>query len=282
MNYEILNILEPAMPTWPAQEARIKQNHGKLITLAPDPGLLQKSAQTDVEVINIVDYVTKRTINPETSMFFNQAPVVDGAEIFMNADGSIDVIKDGNKIGAVYNYYNSRRLVNNVTYYNRDGSLDFLEEYAYDGKLFSRIFYADNEVQQIVFYNDDESPVLTYYFYEHEMNLITVEDPKTHLIIEDYDNTADFLATKVAEITNAKDQVGIIYMGIELTVLSQTKSDNTLYLVEDPLDENGQVRGNLAEILNNQLPYVQHVVVNQAQAEELKESGAPTDKLVAE
>lgn len=280
MDYEILNMLNLSSATWPEQQERMLRSDATLITLAPDPGILQKQKMTDVKILNIVDYVTGRTTNPETFMFFNQAPVVDGAEILMVKHGKIDVIKDGFRIGEVHTYLNSRRLVNNVTYFNLDGSKAMVEEYAFDGKLFSRLYYNDNQVQQIIFYNDNQDAVLTYYFYEGVINFVTVEDPKTHQIIERFDTLADFLANKVAEITKSKDQVGIIYLGIELTSLTFSQSNNTLYLVESPLDNDGNIRTNLNLILENKIKFIQHVVIKRDDAKLIELAGGKTDKLI--
>lgn len=280
MNYEVINVLHPEASVFKAQKERLERKKSTLITLAPDPETSRKQQQAGLKTINIVNYVTGLTADPNTFMFFNQAPVVDGAEIFMNQAREIDIIKDGQRIGAVRTYNNSRRLVNSVTYFNQDGSKDFVEEYAYDGKLFSRLYYDDGKVQQILFYNDDQNVVLTYYFYEQQVNLVTVEDPRVHKVIEKYNNLNEFLTAKVAEIVTVNDQVGILYLGVELSVLSQTESVNTLYPGESPLDENGQVRGNLHAILNNQIQYVQHVVVDQTAAAELKAAGEPMDKLI--
>lgn len=280
MNYEILNTFNSDAPTWPNQKERLQRQNGKLITLAPDPGTLQKQQQADVEIINVVNYVTGLTADPNTFMFFNQAPVVDGAEIFMNQAWQIDVIKDGQRIGLIRTYENSRRLVKDITYYYPDGKRDFIEEYAYDGKLFSRLYYDDDQVQQILFYNDDQEVVLSYYFYNGQINLITVEDPKTHQVTEKYGSLVEFLTAKISEIVKSEDSVGILYLGIELNVLSQTQSTNTLYPGESPLDENGQVRGNLRMILEDQIKYVQHVVMDQASKEELEAVDVPTNKII--
>ncbi|PWF99918.1 hypothetical protein [Levilactobacillus bambusae] len=282
MNYEVLNVLHPDTTDWTAQKARLQRINGTLLTLAPDPGLLQKQIQEQINVVNVVDYVTNRTYNPDQFLFFDQIPTVAGAEIFMAKSGQINLIHDGYPIGTVRLYPNTRRLVNNITYLNLDGTRDFIEEYAFDGKLFSRIDYDDNHVQRIQFYNDDQVVVLTYYFYNGQMNLITVEDPASHRILERYDSTGAFLAAKVGEIIQADDAAVISYLGLELTALSQTQSDNTLALIESPLDEQGEVRGNLKAILDNRLPYVQHVALPQKLADQLLKAHQPMTKILIE
>lgn len=281
MNYEITNILKTNAPDWNAQKDRLQRSNGTLITLAPDPATFRYQQEIYPNIINIVDYVTKRTYHPERFLFFNQVATVDGAEIFMNGDFSIDLKQDGQRIGTMKLYPNTRRYVHNITYLNSDGTRDFLEEYTFDGNLFSRIFYHDNKTQQILFYNEDGDVVLTYYFYNGIINLITVENPQTHQIIEQYNNTGAFLATKAAEIITKKDKVGISYLGIELTALSQTKSENILYMQESAFDNKGQVRGNLQSIFNDERSYIKYVILTLEDAQRLEKMGIKSNKVIA-
>ncbi|KRN27695.1 hypothetical protein IV38_GL001908 [Lactobacillus selangorensis] len=281
MNYEIMNVLKPDAADWKEQKERMNRNHTRLITLAPDPTTPKFAKDDYPRIVNIVDYVTGRTYDPNGFLFFDQVQTVDGAEIFMNQDFSIDIKADGNRIGTMRLYPNTRRFVNNITYLNQDGTRDFIEEYAYDGKLFSRIFYDKEQVQEILFFNDEREVVLTYYFYNGQMNYITVQDPKTRVIKERYNNLGNFLATKVAEIVRPEDKAAIYYLGIELTALSYTKSKNTLFMSESALDDSGQVRGNLMSILDDKLPFIQKVVLTLKDAEDLKRLGIESDKIVA-
>lgn len=69
----------------------------------------------------------------------------------MNEDRTISLITDGDEIGKVSLYPMTRRHVKEVRYFYPDGTIDFIEEYAADGKLFSTIYYCNDQVQEIAF-----------------------------------------------------------------------------------------------------------------------------------
>ena len=101
--------------------------------------------------INILDQVTQRSHDPETFLFFNQVPTAYCTEVYMNEDRTISLITDGDEIGKVSLYPMTRRHVKEVRYFYPDGTIDFIEEYAADGKLFSTIYYCNDQVQEIAF-----------------------------------------------------------------------------------------------------------------------------------
>lgn len=104
-----------------------------------------------VQGINILDQVTQRSHDPETFLFFNQVPTAYCTEVYMNEDRTISLITDGDEIGKVSLYPMTRRHVKEVRYFYPDGTIDFIEEYAADGKLFSTIYYCNDQVQEIAF-----------------------------------------------------------------------------------------------------------------------------------
>lgn len=94
-----------------------------------------------------------------------------------------------------------------------------------------------------------------------------------------YDNNLEFYQDQLAKLVGPKDTIGINYMGIELLALKNTKSKNTLYLNEDPIDESGHIKGNLYQILINEIDYVQHVVLTEDMANKIPKD-VPHDKLI--
>ena len=52
-------------------------------------------------------------------------------------------------------------------------------------------------------------------------------------------------------------------MGLELFALATSNSRNTLYLEESPLDGKGISKGNLMSILDDHIPYIHRVEVDQ-------------------
>lgn len=262
MDYELVNVLRPNTDNWKIQKARAIKNGSTLITLAPDPSFFRKKETEYANAINIIDVVTKRTYDENSSLFFDKVRTVDGAEIFMNKGGLISIIKNGEEIGKLRYYSGTRRLVQDVTYFNRDGSKDYIEEYAFDGKKYSNIFYFRNQVQQIEFFDDQENVPLRFYFYGGAINFITIENPNTHMVEKKYDSMAEFMADQVSQIVEINDRVGISYMGIELDALSKTESKNTLYLDESAY-ESGVMKGNLQMIIDNQIQYVNRVEVSE-------------------
>ncbi|MDC9192465.1 hypothetical protein PSL54_18370, partial [Clostridioides difficile] len=62
----------------------------------------------------------------------------------MNRDGVITIVKDGVVIGEMRVFPRTRRLVQDIKFLNVDGSRDMIEEYTFDGKPFSNIFYYDD------------------------------------------------------------------------------------------------------------------------------------------
>lgn len=277
MNYEITNVLKPETDNWQHQKKRLEQNGGQVITLAPDPNFYAKIQQAGVDGINVIDYVTQRTYDADSNLFFNRIPTVDGSEIFMNSDGSISIISDGEEIGSVQLYNGTRRLVQSVTYYNADKSRNFVEEYTSDGQLFSRLAYRDDEVFHIAFFNNQNQVALRFYRYEGQINLITVMDPESQKVIASYNNLVDFYRYEVGEIVTDDDQVGISYLGIELQVLAATQSTNTLYLEESPVDDNGLLRGNLQGIIDGQIDTVQRIAVTDEAYDLLSTIPIPVD-----
>ncbi|WP_128524403.1 hypothetical protein [Lacticaseibacillus paracasei] len=61
--------------------------------------------------------------------------------------------------------------------------------------------------------------------------------------------------------------------------LLKTQSHNVLQLVEEPLDDNHELRGNLRAILVNDVPYVQEVRMSLAAFQELGSTDAPMRKV---
>lgn len=279
MNYELVSVIRPEDNIWAEQRKRLKDNNGQVISVSPSPNFNQLKKREGVEGINVLDYVTKRTHDSEKFLFFNQVPTATSAEIFMNEDRSISLINDGDEIGRVSLYPGTRRHVREVTYLNTDQSTDFIEEYADDGALFSNIFFHDGKIQEIDFYNDSQIPVLTYFFYEGQINFVTIRDTKTFGIKKSFANTFEFISEQVAKIAKKKDTISISYMGLELFALSKSKSHNILYLEESPLDENEDIKGNLLGILKDSINYVHEVKMKQGYFNELKNKQVPLDKV---
>ncbi|CAH0418972.1 hypothetical protein [Periweissella ghanensis] len=281
MNYELLNIINTGDKIWAASKARVEKNQGTVVMLAPSPALGKIAEQENVKITSLIDQLTGRLAykSSKEGYFFNDFPTVDLAEITMNRDGSISIINDGLTIGEVYTYPNSRRIVKEVRYLNTKGELDYIEEYASDGFLFSNLFYTRNEVQEIDFYDENQFAAVRYFFYQGNLNYIRVYDVKTKQLVATYDNNLEFYQDQLAKLVGPKDTIGINYMGIELLALKNTKSKNTLYLNEDPIDESGHIKGNLYQILTNEIDYVQHVVLTEDMANKIPKD-VPHDKLI--
>lgn len=280
MNYELVNNITPGSDVWEKVKQNIAKDDATVITLTAAPrffGLLQDEG---VKGINVLDHVTKRSYVPDQYRFFNDVPVPTWAKIDMNQDGSILVSDQGDVIAREYLFGNTRRAVQDVRYNNPDGTLDYIEEYAFDGTVFSNLFYADNQLQEIVFYNSDVQPVVRYYFYEGVINFVTIEDPKTHAVLKDYENLDAFLVDQVAQLVTEDDTVVFHYMGVEMNSLREAKSHNVLEMAESVLDENGNVRGNLDLILQGQLDYIDEVRVDSQDYHDLEQSGVPMDRVV--
>jgi hypothetical protein len=278
MNYELVSVLRTDTSNWEHQKERALKNNSRLITLSPDPYFLNKRENEYHNMINVVDFVTERTYDPQRTLFFNQVPAASGAQIFMNADGVISIIKNGERIGKMRTFPGTRRLVQDVTYFNNDGTRDLVEEYTYDGQLYSNLFYYENQVQEIAFFDNDQNVRLRFHFYEGAINFVTIEDPVTHQVTEKYDNMVQFQTAQVAKIIQPEDTVGISYLGIELDALAETKSDNTLYLDESAFDGD-QLKGNLRLILDNQIRYVQHVEVSSEDYLKMTQTGVDITKI---
>lgn len=278
MNYELVSALRPGMDNWESQKERAEKNHSTLITLFPEPLYVRLKKEEYPKIVNIVDYVTKRTYDENSSLFFDKVDTVEGVEIIMNRDGVITLVKEGAVIGEMRVFPRSRRLVQDIKFFNADGSRDMVEEYTFDGKLFSNIFYFKDNVQEIDFFDDNRDVRLRFFFYEGAMNLITVENPKTRKIIEQYDNMSQFQAAQVAKIVKPGDKVGITYLGIELDALKDTQSENTLYL-EEPAFDGDQLKGNLKLIMEDEIDYVQHVVVSSEDYQKMLDLGLDVSKV---
>lgn len=278
MNYELVSVLRVETDNWKQQKQRAINNNSKVITLLPDPFFTRYKKEEYENMMNIVDYVTRRTYDEKNSLFFDKVPMIDGAEIFMNADGIISIIKNGVRIGEMRTFPQSRRLVQDVTYFNDDGTKDMVEEYTFDGSIFSNIYYYEDRVQEIDFTNNDGQVCLRFYFYEGEMNLITVVDPTTNVALESYDNMIQFQKAQLQKIVGPEDQINISYLGMELDVLEKTKSKNTLYLEESAFD-GSKVKGNLKLIMDDQIQYVQQAVVKHEDYDQMVDQGLNVSKV---
>lgn len=278
MNYELVSVLRVETDNWKQQKQRAINNNSKVITLLTDPFFTRYKKEEYENMMNIVDYVTKRTYDEKNSLFFDKVPMIDGAEIFMNADGIISIIKNGVRIGEMRTFPQSRRLVQDVTYFNDDGTKDMVEEYTFDGSIFSNIYYYEDRVQEIDFTNNDGQVCLRFYFYEGEMNLITVVDPTTNAVLESYDNMIQFQKAQLQKIVGPEDQINISYLGMELDVLEKTKSKNTLYLEESAFD-GSKVKGNLKLIMDDQIQYVQQAVVKHEDYDQMVDQGLNVSKV---
>jgi hypothetical protein len=278
MNYELVSVLRVETDNWKQQKQRAINNNSKVITLLPGPFFTRYKKEEYENMMNIVDYVTKRTYDEKNSLFFDKVPMIDGAEIFMNADGIISIIKNGVRIGEMRTFPQSRRLVQDVTYFNDDGTKDMVEEYTFDGSIFSNIYYYEDRVQEIDFTNNDGQVCLRFYFYEGEMNLITVVDPTTNAVLESYDNMIQFQKAQLQKIVGPEDQINISYLGMELDVLEKTKSKNTLYLEESAFD-GSTVKGNLKLIMDDQIQYVQQAVVKHEDYDQMVDQGLNVSKV---
>ncbi|MCM0599491.1 hypothetical protein [Periweissella fabalis] len=281
MNYELLNIINTGDKIWATSKVRMEKNQGTVVMLAPSPTLGKIVEQENIKITSLIDQLTERLEykSSKEGFFFNNFPTVDLAEITMNRDGSISIINDGLTIGEVYTYPNSRRIVKEVRYLNTKGELDYIEEYASDGFLFSNLFYTRNEIQEIDFYDENQFAAVRYFFYQGNLNYIRVYDVKTKQLVATYENNAEFYQDQLAKLVGPKDTIGINYMGIELLALKKTNSQNTLYLNEDPIDESGHIKGNLYQIFTNEIEYVQHVVLSEEMANKIPQD-VPHDKLI--
>ncbi|MCR1862040.1 hypothetical protein [Pediococcus pentosaceus] len=169
-------------------------------------------------------------------------------------------------------------MVQDVTYFNDDGTKDMVEEYTFDGSIFSNIYYYEDRVQEIDFTNNDGQVCLRFYFYEGEMNLITVVDPTTNAVLESYDNMIQFQKAQLQKIVGPEDQINISYLGMELDVLEKTKPKNTLYLEESAFD-GSKVKGNLKLIMDDQIQYVQQAVVKHEDYDQMVDQGLNVSKV---
>ncbi|USS87762.1 hypothetical protein M3M39_06575 [Fructilactobacillus hinvesii] len=264
---------------WQRIKAESPDQQPNVISLVSAPIIGKYFGESDVNGVNVLDRLTHRKYHLGSYRFFNDVPVPTWDKIFVNRDGSISIYHHGSEIGKEFLYPNTRRAAQDVRYTNPDGTLDYIEEYAYDGTIFSNLFYAENEMLEMVFYDQQYRPVVRYYLYQGVINLITVEDPVTHKIKQRYNTLNEFYNAQVRSIVSEKDKVIINYMGVELMVLNGTKSHNVLRLVESPLDDQKNIRGNLRDILTDVISSIQTVEVNRADYDIIKGFDVPLDKI---
>lgn len=259
MNYELVTVINPGNAVWQASKQRIHDNNGQVLSILPSPDFAKLRQDERVAGFNLFDRLTKRTYDLTQFMFFNQAPVPSLAEIFMNEDFSISIIHEGEEIGTMNLFPNTRRLVQNIQYLHSNGEKDFVEEYTIDGKLFSEIFYFNNLPQEIHFYNDKRVPIISYYFYEGQLSDVTLNDEQTGEMIASFKSLDEFIAEQLSKIITINDRVTISYLGMELFALAKTTSYNVVHLTESPLDDAGNVKGNLLYVLGADVRYIHEV-----------------------
>lgn len=279
MKYELVNQIDPNSEAWRKIQARARKEHKHVIGLAAAQNFGQVMQAAKLQGETVVDFVCRRRFDPKGYRFFNDVPVPTGDKVQMYGNGSVFIEHGADPIAREFLFPNTRRAVQDIRYTNPDGTLDYIQEFAADGALYSNVFYYHDDLQEIDFYNMDEQVVLRYFFYEGNMNLITIEDPITHTVTERFNNMADFLIAQVAKMVKAGDVVTISYMGIEMEALSQTTSHNILQPVESPFDDQGNVRGNLRGILGNEIPYIHEVRVPIHEYQELGKTDLPLIKV---
>ena len=279
MNYELVTLIRRGNPEWEGIAERLHCEAEKLISVLPSPEFSKSIEDLKIEGINLFDYLTRRSYDLSQSLFFNRAPVPSFSEIFMNEDYSISIIHEGQEIGIMELFQNTRRLVKNIQYLHENGEKDYIEEYAIDGKIFSEIFYFNNLPQEIHFSNDSKIPVISYFFYEGRLEYVSLNDQRTGEVKEGFKSLDSFISEQVAKIITSIDQVRISFLGLELTALSKTNSHNILRLNESPFDENGEVKGNLLAILTNKIDYIQEVEVSLETKQSLIKKGVPVSKV---
>lgn len=279
MDYELVSTIKPADKIWQSQKQRLNETNGKVISLSPSPNFNHLKHSEGVEGINILDALTKREYHPDNFLFFNKIPTAAAAEVFMNEDRTISVINDGDEIGQVTTYPETRRHVKEVKYLNSDGTTDFIEEYTDDGQLYSNIFFFNDKVHEINFYNSKQLPIVQYFFYEGKINLVVVRDPATGKVSTKHSSLIQFLADQVAAEVTENDRVAISYMGLELFALAKTQSRNVLYLTESPFTNTGGIKGNLLSILENKISYIKEVKMSREHYNKLVGKNVCLDKV---
>ncbi|MHC5268401.1 hypothetical protein ACYSNO_04320 [Enterococcus sp. LJL98] len=280
MHYELVNTINPNSEVWKKQKERLLLKQGQVLSISPSPNFNRLKNREGVTGINVIDEVTKRKHDASQFLFFNQVSTATRAEIFVNGNWTISLNHDGEEIGQMKLYPETRRLVKEVEYFNLDGTTDFIVEYADDGAPFSHIFFANNRPEQIDFFNSEQLPILSYFFYEGQNNFAVQRDPQTLKVVKKFANTMDFIMDQVAQKVTAEDTVVISYMGIELSALKRTNSYNILSLEETPIDEQGNVKRNLVDILENKIECIQEVRMQSDYFEQLKAREVPLNKIV--
>lgn len=280
MNYELVNIVNPVSESWKIQKKRALTAEETIIALAPNSGTAGLAKSEGVTIVNLIDFIVKRKYKNKKGLFFNRAPVPTGSEIFMNQDRSISIIFNGEEIGLIDLYIGTRRYVKAIHYKNTDGTPDFSEEYTLEGDKYSAIYYARDEIQKIDFFNDAGKIIVSFFFYEGSVNFIIVRNADNGVIENRYNNLSDFYADQVANLLNSNDVVNINFMGIELDSLSKTRSYNNLYLEESPLDDMGNVKGNLHFILQSKVKFIQKVITSEENFKILKSREKNMDKVI--
>lgn len=270
MNYELVNVVNPKTKSWNIQKKRAIELNEKIILLAPNSGTAGLEKSEGVKIVNLIDFIVKRRYKNKKGLFFNRAPVPTGSEIFMNQDRSISIIFNGEEIGLMYLYVGTRRYVKSINYKNSDGTPDFSEEYTSEGNKYSTIYYTKGEVQKINFYNDLEQIIVSFFFYEGLINLVVVRDADNGNIESQYNDLNSFYSEQLSKLLKNNDVVNFNFLGIELESLSKSISHNNLYLEETPLDGEGNVKGNLHFILQDEVKFIEKVFTSEKNAEILR------------
>lgn len=278
MNYELVTVIRPEQEAWILSKKRMYKSKGKVLSILPSQFFAKYLADEKVTGVNVFDKLTKRKYDLNKSMYFNEAPVPSYSEIFMNVDFSISIINEGEEIGAVELFPQTRRLVKNIHYFS-EMRKDFTQEYTIDGELFSEIFYFNNKPQEIHFYNKNRVAVVSYFFYDGKLEFISLNNAKTGAMIQGYTSFEEFISDCVANMLTVRDRVTISFMGIEMIALSKSPSYNILELTESPLDDNGEIKGNLLQILKNNISYIHEVKMPLEYKQLLMKKNVPVSKI---
>lgn len=280
MDYELLNSISGPEDVWARITARAKAHDAQILCLSPNPNLSLALAKKQVEGTSIIDRVTARSEQDLTTYrFFNQGNIPYMAQTVMYSDGSIYVHQNEEPIAREYLVPNTRRQLQDIRYLNADETLDYIEEYGVDGTVYTNLFYTKGELQEINFYDQRGRLALTFYYYEGKINYIVERQPENQHIVKTWPNRDTFFNDQLKQLLTANDKVSISYLGTELNVLEGTVSRNSFVLSETPLDDSGEVRGNLREIMLDNISYIQEVHVTREDYDVLAATGLPMDKV---
>ncbi|CAH1854766.1 glycosyltransferase [Convivina intestini] len=178
-------------------------------------------------------------VDETQGIWFTDLPVPNEAQAIINDDWTKSIISQGHELAKVRWFANSQRLVQAVSWQDADGQIDYKDIYQRDGSIFAKQYFSEGQLLESDFYVGAKEPQACDFYFEGQRNFVYANGQK-------YANAEDY----VAAVGNSfpENEYRITQVGREIDF---APANTVLTLPESVVDDQGNILGNLMNVLNN-------------------------------